>query len=557
AGFVPGGALPVGMVVAGSAAGTMGTGACLAQGHRLAAEVLADLGFQAPAGGAPTAEDEPSEITPTWSVPGDSRAWVDLQNDVTAKDIRQAEQEGFRSVEHLKRYTTLGMATDQGRTSNVLGLALMAQARGRSISETGTTVFRPPYSPVALGAFAGRARCKDFRPYRLPPSHAWAKEIGASFVESGPWLRAEWYTRPGESTWRESCDREVLATRGAVGVADVSTLGKIDIQGRDATDFLNRVYANGFAKLAVGKVRYGIMLREDGIVMDDGTTARLGETHYVMTTTTANAVGVYRHLDFCRQCLWPDMDVHIISVTDSWAQYAVAGPRSRDLLRRLVDPEADISNGAFPFMACSDVTVCGGVPARLFRISFSGELAYEIAVPSRYGDAMIRAIMAAGKDLGVTPYGMEALSVMRIEKGHPVANELTGQTTAKNLGLGRMVSDKKDSIGAIMSRREYLMRDDTWQLMGIVPVDPTKKLSAGAHFLEFGAKPTLENDLGWMTSVAYSPNLGHHIGLGFVKAGGTRLGERIRAWDGVRYQDTEVKIVSPHFVDPEGERLRG
>lgn len=558
AAFVPGGDLPPGMEVAGSANGTYGTGACLAEGRALANAAVKALGFTPSRKTADKAEDEPAAITPFWHV-GEStnRAWVDLQNDVTSKDVKQAEQEGFRSVEHLKRYTTLGMATDQGKTANVLGLALMAEARGKTIPETGTTIFRPPYSPVAFGALAGRSREKDFRPYRLTPSHVWATEVGASFTETGPWLRAEWYPKDGETFWRDSVDREVIATRKSVGVADVTTLGKIDIQGRDAAQFLNYVYSNGFAKLAVGKVRYGLMLREDGIVMDDGTTARLGENHYVMTTTTANAVSVYRHLDFVRQCLFPDLDVHIISVTDSWAQFAVAGPKSRDLLRKLVDAEHDIANDAFPFMACADITVCGGLPARLFRISFSGELAYEIAVPSRYGDSMIRALMAAGEEFDVCPYGLEALSVMRIEKGHAVANELTGETTALNLGMGRMVSKAKDCIGNVLSERDYLNRTDGWTLMGLQPVDKTAKLEGGAHFLNKGDTPNMDNDLGWMTSVAYSPSMGHYIGLGFVKAGDSRKGDIIRAWDGVRGKDTEVEVVSAHFLDPEGERLRG
>jgi heterotetrameric sarcosine oxidase alpha subunit len=558
AAFVPGGELPPGMVVAGSANGTYGTGACLAEGRDLANAAVKELGFTASRKTVDKADDEPSGITAFWHIKGGpARAWVDLQNDVTTKDVKQAEQEGFRSVEHLKRYTTLGMATDQGKTANVLGLAIMAEARGLSIQETGTTIFRPPYSPVPMGALAGRSRGKDFQAFRLTPSDKWAKEIGAQFVESGPWMRAQWYPKNGETFWRDSVDREVLATRGSVGVADVGTLGKIDIQGKDAAAFLNFVYSNGFAKLAVGKVRYGLMLREDGIVMDDGTTARLGEHHYVMTTTTVNAVSVYRHLDFCRQCLFPDMDVHIISVTDSWAQYAVAGPNSRAVLRKVIDAEHDISNEAFPFMACADITVCGGIPARLFRISFSGEMAYEIAVPSRYGDSMIRVLMEAGKEFDISPYGLEALSVMRIEKGHAVANELTGQTTALNLGLSKMVSKAKDCVGNVLSEREGLNRADAWKLMGLQPVDKSVQLQGGAHFLNKGDAPTMANDLGWMTSVAYSPSLGHYIGLGFVKAGESRKGDIIRAWDGVRGKDIEVEVVSAHFLDPEGERLRG
>ncbi len=558
AGFVPGGDLPPGMSVAGSANGTYGTGACLAEGRAAANAVVKELGFTASRKAADKADDEASNITAYWHVKESvKRAWVDLQNDVTTKDVKQAEQEGFRSVEHLKRYTTLGMATDQGKTANVLGLAIMAEARGKTIPETGTTIFRPPYSPVPFGALAGRAKGKSFQPYRLTPSDKWAKEQGASFVESGPWMRAEWYPKNGETFWRDSVDREVNATRGSVGICDVTTLGKIDIQGKDAAKLLNMAYANGFGKLAVGKTRYGIMLREDGICMDDGTTARLSETHFVMTTTTVNAVAIYRHLDFIRQCLYPDWDVHIMSVTDSWAQYAVAGPNSRALLRKVVDDEIDISNEAFPFMGCADITVCGGIPARLFRISFSGELAYEIAVPSRYGDSLIRVLHEAGKEFDVVPYGLEALSVMRIEKGHAVASELTGQTTAQNLGMGRMVSKVKDCIGNTLSEREYMNRDEIWNLVGLQPVDKSLKLDSGSHFIEHGSEPTMDNDLGWMTSVAYSPTLGHYIGLGFVKAGNSRKGDVVRAWDGIRQKDVEVEIVSAHFLDPEGERLRG
>ena len=260
----------------------------------------------------------------------------------------------------------------------------MAAASGNAIPDTGTTIYRPPYTPVAIGAFAGRARGKEFRPFRLTPSHEWARAHGADFVETGMWLRAQWFKQPGEKGWRDSVDREVRMTRASVGICDVTTLGKIDIQGRDAATFLNRVYANPFLKLPVGKVRYGLMLREDGTAYDDGTCARLSETHYVMTTTTANAGIVFRNLEFARQCLWPDLDVHLISTTDGWAQFSVAGPNSRALLSQVVDG-MDLSNDGFPFMACAECTVFGGTPARLFRISFSGELAYEIAVPARYG----------------------------------------------------------------------------------------------------------------------------------------------------------------------------
>ena len=484
------------------------------------------------------------------------RAWVDLQNDVTTKDVRQSHQEGFRSVEHLKRYTTLGMATDQGRTANVLGLALMAEAAGKSIEETGTTIFRPPYTPVAIGAFGGRARGRHFRPFRLTPSHNWAEENGADFVEAGMWLRAQWFRQPGEKGWRDSVDREASQVRRSVGVCDVTTLGKIDIQGRDAAEFLNRVYANAFLKLPVGKVRYGLMLREDGICYDDGTTARLAETRFVMTTTTANAVLVFRNLEFARQCLWPDLDVHLISTTDGWAQFAVAGPNSRALLSKVVD-DLDLSNDAFPFMACAECSVFGGTPARLFRISFSGELAYEIAVPARYGDSMIRALMKAGEAFDAVPYGTEALGVLRIEKGHVAGNEITGQTTARMLGLGGMLSRSKDAIGLKLSGREAMNADDGMCLAGFRPVDRSVILTAGAHFLNPGDPADMAHDQGWMTSVAYSPELGTSVGLGFLKRGKERIGETVRAYSPVRDQDVLVEVCSPHHVDPDGVRQRG
>ena len=557
AAFVPGDEIPAGMMVAGAANGALSLGAALKQGTEAGNAVAENTGQKPVSMAAPQAEDEPCKTIAFWHVSeSKNRAWLDLQNDVTVKDVQQAAQEGFRSVEHLKRYTTLGMATDQGKTANIGALAIMAEFMGKSIPEIGTTIFRPPYTPVSIGAFAGRSRGKNFRPTRLTPSHRWAAEQNAAFVDAGMWLRAQWFPKEGEIHWRQSVDREVLQTRASVGICDVTTLGKIDVQGRDSAEFLNRLYANGFAKLPVGKVRYGLMLREDGMAMDDGTTARLSDNHFVMTTTTANAVSVFRHMEFCRQCLWPGMDVHLISVTEQWAQIAVAGLNSRKLLQKIVDNTHDISNEAFPFMACGEVTLCGGIHGRLFRISFSGELAYEIAVPARYGDALMRALMTAGEEYDVVAYGTEALGVMRIEKGHAAANELNGQTTARDLGMGAMVSKKKDSIGSILSERTELNREDGLALIGCVPVNRSEILSAGAHFVSYGKDITMENDEGWMTSVAFSPSLGHSIGLGFIKRGAARLGETVVAADPVRGQQIEVEIVSPHFIDPEGERLR-
>jgi sarcosine oxidase subunit alpha len=551
AAFVPGADGPPGLLVAGAAAGVFSTRGALRTGRDAAVAALSLTGVA----DLPEAEDAPVKITPLWHVGhGKGRAWIDQQNDVTVKDIKLAAQENFTSVEHMKRYTTLGMATDQGKTGNVIGLAIMAELTGRSIPETGTTIYRPPYTPVALGALAGRSRGKEFKPYRLTPSHHWAAEQGATFVEVGNWLRTQWVPQAGETEWRQSVDREVLATRRSVGICDVTTLGKIDIQGTDAGAFLDRVYANTFSTLPVGKCRYGLMLREDGIVFDDGTTARVGEHEFIMTTTTANAVTVFRHLEFCRQCLWPDMDVQLISTTEAWAQFSVAGPNARKLLEKVVDQ--DISDAAFPYMGAGNITVCGGLRARLFRISFSGELAFEIAVPTRYGDALLREMLARGAEFEPVVYGTEALGVMRIEKGHVAGGELNGQSTALNMGLGKMVSKKKDSIGMVLSQREGLNDADGYRLVGVRPVDPKGKLTAGSHFLAIGAAPVAANDGGWLTSKVYSPHLGCDIALGYLKGSHGKIGQRMRVVNLLAKTETEVEIVSPHFFDPEGERLK-
>ena len=557
AAFVPGETLPKGMHASGAALGVFSTHGAFASGVAVAKDALKAIGNKSRASppSLPEAEDAPIRVSPFWHVQGAKRAWLDQQNDVTTKDVKLAHQENFTSVEHLKRYTTLGMATDQGKTSNMGGLAIKAELAGKSIPQVGTTIFRPPYTPTAIGAFAGRSRDENFRPVRKTPSHVWAEEQGAVFVEVGMWLRAQWFPRPGETHWRQSVDREVLQTRKSVGICDVTTLGKIDVQGADAAAFLNKIYCNPFLKVPVGKVRYGLMLREDGIAMDDGTAARLAEDHFVVTTTTANAVAVYRHMEFVRQCLFPDMDVQLISTTEAWAQFSVAGPNARRLLQKVVDPEHDISNDAFPYMACGEISV-GGVRGRLFRISFSGELAYEIAVPTRYGDALIRRLVAAGEEFDAVVYGTEALGVMRIEKGHAAGNELNGTTTALNLGMGRMVNKKKDSIGSTLSEREGLNQEDALKLVGFKPVNADDPVPAGAHLMTKGTPVDAAHDQGYVTSACFSPNLGHHIAIGYLKSGDARLGETIRLVSPLTGVDHEVEVVSAHFIDPEGERLR-
>jgi sarcosine oxidase subunit alpha len=500
--------------------------------------------------------DEHYAVNPFWHVAESRRkAFVDLQNDVTDKDVALAAREGFRSVEHLKRYTTLGMATDQGKTSSVSGLAIMAELTGRTIVETGVTRARPPHVPVAIAAFAGLHTGRHFKPTRLTSGHGWAAAQGATFVDAGPWLRAQWFAQAGETDWLQSVTREVSTVRSGSGFCDVSTLGKIALLGPDVGALLDRIYINTFSTLAVGRVRYGVMLREDGFVMDDGTTARLGPDHWVMSTTTANAGKVMQHLEFCHQVLWPELDVQMVSVTEQWAQYAVAGPRSRELLQRLFGNAADLSNAAFPHLACAEFRL-GQIPARVFRISFSGELGYEIAVPAGYGGALAGSLADTGREFGATPYGTEALSVMRIEKGHVAGNELNGQTVAGDLGLGRMMSTKKDFVGRLMAARPALVGPQRPSLVGLKPVQRGDRLRAGAHFMARGVAPAPETDQGYMTSTAFSPTLGHWIGLGLLAGGAQRIGELVRAYDPVRSGDVEVEVVSPVFVDPEGVRVR-
>ena len=555
--YVPAG-LPPGMIAVGAAAGDFSLRGALRAGAEAGRAAAASAGFDAPAASVPRVADEAVDCRPLWLVAGSrGKAFVDAQHDVTADDCAIATREGFDSAELLKRYTTLGMGTDQGKTSALNGQALVATLTGRSPADLGTIASRPPYTPVAIGALAGTHRGQQFRPLRLTPSHRWAESRGATFVDLGEWRRAKAFPLAGERDWKRTLVREVLGVRNGVGVCDVSTLGKIDVQGADAATFLDRVYANVISSLPIGKTRYGIMLREDGIVFDDGTVARFAASHFVLSTTSAHAAKVLQHLEHARQVLWPQLDVQIAAVTEQWAQFAVAGPRSRALLEQLLGGSIDVSNAAFPYLACGQFCWQGG-PARLFRISFSGELAYELAVPARRGDAVVRAIMTAGEPLGVVPYGMETLGTMRIEKGHVAGAELNGTTTAQDLGLGRMMSAQKDYIGKVLAGRPGLMAPDRPALVGVKPVRAGVRLTAGAHFLRLGAQPSLANDEGFVSSVAFSPTLGHWIGLGFLKGGPKRVGERVRAHDPLTggEVDVEVEVTNPVFHDPDGKRLR-
>ena len=552
--FVPVDGTVPGMSTAGACTGAFSTHAALTQGAATAAEALGDLGLKSPKTSIPDAEDAPYRLKPLWAVEGKGRAWLDFQNDVTVKDVKLAAAENFRSVEHMKRYTTQGMAPDQGKNSNVASLAVLADATGRGIPETGTTTFRPPYVPVSIAALGAGSQGKGFAPQRYTTSHKASVDAGAPMIEVGLWYRPSFFPAPGEKTWRQSCDREVNMVRNAVGVSDVSTLGKIDLQGPDVGEFLDLVYTNMFSTLKVGRTRYGLMLREDGTVMDDGTTARMGEHHYVMTTTTAAAGPVMRHLEYVHQCLRPDLDVSMISVTEQWAQFAVAGPKSRELVNGLMKEELD--NESWPFMACGEATI-QGVKGRLFRISFSGEHAYEVAVPSRFGDSLFRLLVSRAESMGGGAYGMEALNVLRIEKGHITHSEIHGRTNAFDIGFARMVSAKKDCIGKTMSERPGLVGDEREQLVGLKPIGVVKQLTAGAHLFDKGADPVRMNEQGYTTSVGFSPTLESYLGLGFLRNGRARHGEEIQMVDHLRGVTTQCVVCDPVFFDPEGGRVRG
>ncbi|WP_430463546.1 sarcosine oxidase subunit alpha family protein [Tabrizicola sp.] len=550
AAFVPAeGAVP-GLTAAGAANGTFTTHGCLAAGHEAAKAALADLGLKPAKTTLPKAEGLPYVIEPLWAVEGKGRAWLDFANDVTTKDVRQSAAEGYASVEHMKRYTTQGMAPDQGKNSNVGALAVLADATGRGIPQTGTTTFRPPYTPVSIAAMGAGGRGAGFAPQRFMTSDQASRDRGAPMIEAGLWYRPSYFPKPGETTWQEACNREVAMVRGAVGVADVSTLGKIDIQGRDAARFLDLVYTNTFSTLAKGRVRYGLMLREDGFVLDDGTTARLGENHYLMTTTTAAAGLVIRHLDFIHQTHSADWDLRFISVTESWAQFAVAGPKSRALLNAVLDqPVAD-----FPFMACGEVTV-GGVKARLFRISFSGEEGYEIAVPTRFGESLFRDLVAKAETMGGGPYGMEALNVLRVEKGFITHAEIHGRTTAFDIGMEKMISPKKDCIGKAMAARPGLLGEERQQLVGLKIALGTPPCG-GAHLFTQGAPVGREESQGYITSFAHSDLMGACLALAFLRNGRARHGEKIRIVDHLRGLDLLAEVCDPVFHDKDGEKLR-
>ena len=536
---------------AGAFTGDFSTAGAIAEGHAagLAAAGGKSAPFELPAVRPGPCDPDPA---PVFEIKAPGKSFVDFQHDVTAEDVRLAHREGFVSVEHLKRYTTLGMATDQGKTSNVPGLAIMADALGKPIPEVGTTRFRPPFSAVSIGSIAGE-RYGEVRPERLTPMHDWHVEHRATMIAAGLWHRPRIYGDPGE-TVEQAYVREVKATRSAAGIVDVSTLGKIAVQGPDAALFLDRVYTNTFSTLAVGKARYGLMLREDGIAFDDGTTWRLGENDFLMTTTTANAGKVMQHLEYFLDVIWPELRVTLTSVTDQWAGAAIGGPKAREILAACVAGTA-VDNAALPFMGLVHGKIAG-VPVMICRLSFSGEMAFEVYCGAGHGTRVWQALIDAGKPFGLVPYGMEALGTMRIEKGHVTGAEIDGRTTARDLHLDWMLSTKKPFIGSAMMDREGLVATERLQLVGIVSLD-NRPLGGGAHVVREPDPENPHDSLGHLTGCCYSPMLGKYIALALVRGGSALIGTRAFVSDPLRKRFGPVEIVSHHFFDPEGSRMHG
>ena len=550
AAFIPDLSPSIGQV-AGSAHGVCGLAAAVQDGISAAqriAETL-QLGELATPDFPPMPPDAPrADLEPCWEITGKGKAFVDLQHDVTTADIRLARREGYEHVEHMKRYTTHGMATDQGRIGGLVGNAVLATARGIDITEIGQPKARPFLETVPFGALAGEESGDRFKPKRRLPLHDWHTQHGATFVNAGLWLRPLVYS--ADTSWN-TVMAEARHVRREAGITDVSSLGKIEVAGSDAGAFLDFIYANRMSSLAMGRCRYGLMLREDGIVLDDGTVARLGKDHFLLTTTTVNATIVLEHLEFHRQTLYPQADVTITDVGDHWAQFAVAGPLSRAVLAEVVE-ELDLSNETFPFMAAAGARIAK-TPGRVFRISFSGELAYEVAVPARHALSVWSKILELGEPLGLKPYGLDALNTLRIEKGHVTGAELNGQTSANDLGLGRLCKTVGDYIGATLARRPGLQGGQRLELVGLRPTDSEQRLRNGTHLLD-SENPTAS--LGYVTSCTPATEQVGWVGLALLSAGHSRVGQRLLAASPMHNEAYDVEIVSPHHLDPDNIRVR-
>jgi sarcosine oxidase subunit alpha len=536
---------------AGACRGIYALSDVLADGYAAGAQAAYRAGFgsglrrSAPA-------SPPASASPQIAPPAGHKAFVDFQNDVTANDLKLAEREGFRSIEHVKRYTTAGMGTDQGKTSNVNALQLVAHNLGKPIADLGLTTFRMPYTPVTFGTLAGMNRGALFDPVRTTPMHAWAEEHGAVFENVGTWKRAHYFPR-GREGMHAAVRRECRTVRESVGIFDASTLGKIEVIGRDAAEFLERMYANAWKTLVPGRCRYGIMLNEAGFVFDDGVGARLADDRFHVTTTTGGAGGVLALMEDYLQTEWSDLDVWLTSTTEQWAVIAVQGPRAREAVAPLV---RDMDVDQFPHMAVQDAQICG-VPCRLFRVSFTGELGFEIYVPADYGRAIWEKVHARVEALGGCAYGTETMHVLRAEKGYIIVGQDTdGTVTPDDAGLAWTIGkNKRDFVGKRSLRKPDLAAPGRRQLVGLFTRDRITVLEEGAQITATTDPPAGTPALGHVTSSYWSEALRRPIALALVKDGRNRMGSSLHV--PMQRQSMPVEIVSPVFLDREGARLRG
>jgi sarcosine oxidase subunit alpha len=542
---------------AGAANGRLDLAGCLEEGTEAGNSAAVACGFDGTMK-APSSDTVDSEaILPLWTAPSPytrgrgPKAFIDMQNDVGAADIQLAVREGFQSVEHVKRYTAMGFGTDQGKLGNINGMAILAETMGQSIAATGTTTYRPNYTPISFGAFAGQnLGDRLFDPVRKTAMHAWHEENGAKFEDVGQWKRPWYYPKAGEDL-HAAVNRECLAVRASVGILDASTLGKIEIKGPDSAKFLEMIYTNNWMKLESGKGRYGFMLGEDGMVMDDGVTIRIAEDHFFMHTTTGGAAGVLAWMERWLQTEWPEMEVFLTSVTDHWATAAVVGPKSRDVVAAVCEG-IDFSAAVFPFMASKTGTI-GDIECRVNRISFSGELAYEVNIPANHGRFMWEQLMQAGEQFDITPYGTETMHVLRAEKGYVIVGQDTdGSVTVEDLGLGWALSKTKDDfLGKRSLSRPDTVRKDRKQLVGLITEDPQTVIPEGAQLVNDPKAPMPVPMTGHVSSSYFSACCGHSIALALVKGGHHRMGETVYA-PLSNGRVIKAEITDPVFYDKEG-----
>jgi sarcosine oxidase subunit alpha len=557
--FVPGQSMQSNLS-AGAGNGAFGLDDCLQQGQEAGREAASRLGHSLPASVSDEVLQQHTEaLQPLWRVPDDSavsrkgKQFVDFQNDTTLSDLRLALSEGYEHIEHIKRYTALGFGTDQGKLGNILGMAIVAEALGKAIPKVGTTTFRPPFTPVRFGACAGRDVGPLYEPVRKTPIHEWHLQQEAPFEIVGQWHRAHYYPRAGEDL-EAAVRRECLATRNGVGIMDASTLGKIDVSGPDAETFLERLYTHDIARMTPGRCAYGLLLGEDGMVMDDGVMARLGPERFYVTTTTGGAANVLSWMERWLQTEWPELRVHLTSLTETWSTIVLAGPRSRDVLATL-KCDADLDGEQFPFMTTCKALLAG-IPVRLFRVSFSGELAYEINVRSDFALSLWQAVMRAGAPRDITPYGTETMHVLRAEKGFVIVGQDTdGSVTPVDLGMNWMLSKSKDYLGRRSLARSDCHRSGRKQWVGFRSLDDRSVVREGSQLIQDGsARPPVALQ-GHISSSYFSASLGHPIALGLLNDGRQRIGEELLAVD-ASGRSTPVQVVKPVFYDPKGERQR-